>query len=69
VTACCADTQGELDLGRVDVAPGAGGPSAPDIYAGPAFVALRRAQRARRFPGLCATCDECEVPGVSRRFA
>jgi len=68
VTACCADAQGELSLGRVDTT-GRGGPTAPQLYAGPAFTALRRAQRERRFPGPCATCDECEVPGVSRRFA
>jgi len=69
VTACCADAQGELDLGRVQLGPGGGGPTAPELYASPAFVALRRAQRARRFPGPCATCDECAVPGVSRRFS
>jgi len=67
VTACCADRDGALALGRVDLH---GGPvDLPALHAGAAFVALRRAQRARRFPGPCATCDECAVPGVSRRFA
>lgn len=67
VTACCADRQGELALGRLD--PADPRPDLPAVHAGPAFTALRRAQRAGRFPGPCADCSECEVPGVSRRFA
>ncbi len=69
VTACCADQDGALDLGRVDTRPAAGGPTPGMVFASEPFVALRRAQRAGRFPGPCASCDECHVPGVSRRFA
>jgi sulfatase maturation enzyme AslB (radical SAM superfamily) len=67
VTACCADAEGRLALGRR--APDGAGPTARELYAAPAFVALRRAQRRKEFPGPCASCDECEVPGVSRRFS
>jgi len=69
VTACCADVQGELALGRVATGPGDAGSTPAQLYGAPAFVALRRAQRKGDFPGPCARCDECEVPGVSRRFS
>jgi sulfatase maturation enzyme AslB (radical SAM superfamily) len=69
VTACCADAQGALALGRIDLHGGARGPTPPQLYASPAFVALRRDQRRKRFRSPCAGCDECAVPGVSRRFA
>jgi sulfatase maturation enzyme AslB (radical SAM superfamily) len=63
VTTCCADVRGELRLGHVDDGP----PAA--LYAGAAFVDLRRRHRVRDFPGPCASCTECAVPGVSERFA
>lgn len=63
VTTCCADVRGELALGHVDDAP----PRA--LYRSEAFVALRAAHRAGRFPSVCANCAECDVPGVSRRFS
>jgi sulfatase maturation enzyme AslB (radical SAM superfamily) len=69
VTACCADAQGRLALGRVETGARGGGPTPAQLHAAPAFVELRRAQRRGTFPGPCATCDECDVPGVSRRFS
>ncbi len=69
VTACCADAHGRLALGRVETGGAAGGPTPAQIYAAPAFAALRRDQRRGVFRGPCATCDECAVPGVSRRFS
>jgi hypothetical protein len=67
VTACCADAHGELDLGRIEL--GGGGLAPPALYRSEAFVTLRQAHTARRFPGPCADCAECEVSGVPRRFS
>jgi hypothetical protein len=69
VTACCADAHGELALGRVGLRDADAGPAPPELYRSEPFVALRRAHAARRFPGPCAECDECGVPGAPRRFS
>lgn len=69
VTACCADVDGELSLGRVGLSAEVAGPAPPELYRSEAFVALRRAHASRRFPGPCADCDECGVAGVPRRFS
>ena len=63
ITTCCADTRGQLALGRL----GEGTPA--EIYAGERFVELRRRHAARDFPAPCNTCGECAVPGVSGRFS
>lgn len=63
ITTCCADVRGELALGRLgEAAP-------PVLYGGPAWRALRRRHRQGDLPAVCARCDECDVPGVSKRFA
>ncbi len=68
VTTCCADVQGDLALGRLAPAgPAAATP--PELYASPAFVALRRRHRRGDFPAPCARCSECSVAGVSARFS
>jgi radical SAM protein with 4Fe4S-binding SPASM domain len=63
ITACCADVNGELDLGHVDD----GTPE--QIYQSAAWRRLRARHHQRDWPGPCARCDECEVPGVSKRFS
>ena len=63
ITACCADPAGRLALGHVDDGPLA------EQYAGPRWRALRAAHRKGELPEPCRSCGECEVPGVSARFA
>lgn len=63
VTTCCADVRGELALGHVDDAP------PPELYRSEAYLRLRAAHRRGEFPSVCATCSECDVPGVSPRFS
>ena len=62
LTTCCADVRGELDLGHLDQGP------LLAQYHGPRWEQLRRRHRTGDLPGVCARCDECAVPGVSRRF-
>ena len=63
ITTCCADVRGELALGRLGEAP-------PAVqYAARPWRELRRRHRQGDLPDVCARCDECDVPGVSKRFA
>jgi organic radical activating enzyme len=62
LTTCCADVRGDLALGHVDEGPLA------QQYAGAKWTELRARHRRKAFDGPCASCDECAVPGVSKRF-
>lgn len=62
-TACCVDSEGRLDLGRVpDESP-------PRIWNGEAMARLRRAHAAGDLPEPCRSCAEYRHPSVSARFA
>ncbi|MFT7463093.1 MAG: radical SAM protein with 4Fe4S-binding SPASM domain [Pseudohongiellaceae bacterium] len=63
ITTCCADVRGELNLGHVDD----GTPA--QIYAAAPWRQLRAAHQQRQWPEICARCEECAVPGVSKRFS
>jgi len=63
ITTCCADVRGQLALGHVDD----GSPAA--LYTSAPWRALRAQHRRRAWPDVCARCDECDVPGVSKRFS
>ena len=63
ITTCCADVRGQLALGRVDDGP----PAA--LYGSEAWRELRARHRRHDWPETCARCDECHVPGVSKRFS
>jgi radical SAM protein with 4Fe4S-binding SPASM domain len=63
ITSCCADVNGELALGHVDDGP------PPEMYKSSAWRQLRARHRQRDWPEPCARCDECDVPGVSKRFS
>lgn len=63
ITCCCADVRGQLALGHVDDGP------PPRTYAGAPWRRLRAQHRRRNWPETCARCDECAVPGVSKRFS
>lgn len=62
LTACCADVRGELSLGHCDDGP------PPALYRGASWNALRARHARGDLPEPCASCGECEVPGVSPRF-
>ncbi len=65
VTACCADSEGQLALGN-------GHRDAPaQLLNGAAFRQLRRAHRCGEFPQPCAGCGEFNGRdvGVSQRFS
>lgn len=63
VTTCCADVRGTLRLGHCDDAP------PPELYRGASWNALRARHQRGDLPEPCASCGECEVPGVSPRFS
>lgn len=62
-TACCADSEGALDLGNAFERDPA------EIFSGEPLRALRRAHATGSLPAPCATCTEFRHPEVSARFA
>jgi len=64
VTACCADSEGELALGNAFEQTPA------EILNGPRFQELRRCHRRGEFPGPCRDCGEYDGADlqVSARF-
>jgi len=65
VTACCADSEGELGLGNGHV------DSPAELINNVAFRALRRAHGCGQFPKVCAKCGEFDGRdvGVNARFS